>query len=121
MFAAAALPALASARAVRRDWRALSQEDKDTFGRGFNLLKTSGRFDEIVKLHQDCFETPTPWEGRSCEEFPAPEGQLADCPLREEADIVSCCVRVGGGMPTYALLLWYSPWRPYSLLLTPPA
>lgn len=58
----AALPALASALAVRKDWATLSQAEKDTFGRGMNLLKENGTYDKIVLQHTTAFKSPTPWK-----------------------------------------------------------
>ncbi len=63
---AAALPALSDAKAVRRDWATLSQEDKDTFGRGVNMLKDSGWWDQMVHDHRYAFELATPWINRPC-------------------------------------------------------
>jgi tyrosinase len=58
----AALPALTSALAIRKDWLSLSQDEKDEFGRGMNLLKQNGKYDEIVLQHTTAFNSPTPWK-----------------------------------------------------------
>jgi tyrosinase len=80
----AALPALSDAKAVRRDWATLSQEDKDTFARGMNILKDNGFYDLMVHHHLYAFETPTPWENRPCP-VGTPE---EECPEDEEPDII---------------------------------
>ena len=57
----AALPALASAFAVRKDWATLSQAEKDTFATGLNIMKAQGVYDELVRLHLEAYLTPCPW------------------------------------------------------------
>ena len=80
---ASALPALASAIAVRRDWAVLTQDEKDTFARGMNMLKDNGTYDSLVQQHLDAFQIATPWTDRPCNSLD-PE----DCPVDEQPDII---------------------------------
>ncbi len=48
---------------VRKSYYELTSAERDEFIGAILALKLSGQYDEIVKMHQDSMDHPTPWEG----------------------------------------------------------
>jgi len=46
---------------VRKDWKSMSQTERDHFTRAVNLLKQNGGFDDLVAMHRAAYRTPAPW------------------------------------------------------------
>jgi tyrosinase len=84
MMLAALLGTVATAKPVRKDWAVLTQEEKDAFGRGCNILKENGSWDLIVHHHLYAFLYATPWNDRVCD----PAVDSADCQSDEYPDTI---------------------------------
>jgi len=59
-FVAACILPLVYSKPVRKDWATLSRFEKDEFISGCNILKQSGEYDALVRIHLIASETPTP-------------------------------------------------------------